>query len=354
MVSYIINIFHRPARRFFQGVEVRSSTVIMKSKLFAFAKIAVTALLLFYVFRKVDFQQFKDTMRNVQLDMLALSFFILLLGHYVCIFRWRLLMRPLMQVPSFNSLLGIYWIGLFFNLAFPTVIGGDVVKMYYAGKPSKAYPQSFAATFLDRDAGMFAMMMIACCVLPAYPVLVPGIPVRLIVWGIFAAFIIGNIAIFTPFCHRILTRILNRLGLLKIAHKVDLISNAFLVLRKHPVILLLSLLISLINQALVITMTWVLALGLRIDVSISYFMIFVPVITLISMIPVSLNGMGLREYAFTSLFSSIGILPASGSALGLLTSIAIILSSLPGGFVYLFIKNRNDAQQLAQFETEFS
>jgi uncharacterized protein (TIRG00374 family) len=326
----------------------------MKSKLFAFAKIAVTALLLVYVFQKAGYQELKLTLRNAQLDMLILAFFVLLLGHYICIFRWRLLMRPMMQVPNFNNLLGIYWIGLFFNLALPSMVGGDFVKMYYAGKPSKAYPQSFAATFLDRDAGMFAMMMIACSVLPLYSISVPGVPVSLIVWGVSAAFFIGNIAIFAPSCHRILTRILNRFGLTRIAHKIDLISNAFLVVRKHPGVLLASLLISFVNQALVIAATYILALGLKINVSFTYFMIFVPVITLISMIPISLNGMGIREAAFKSLFTSIGILPASCVAIGILTSLAIIVTSLPGGLVYVFFKGRNDEKQIAQFETEFS
>ena len=118
--------------------------------------------------------------------------------------------------------------------------------------------------------------------------------------------------------------------------------------------LLISLLISLVNQALVIAVTWILALGLGIDVPLYYFMIFVPVITLISMIPISLNGMGLREYAHMSLFGAIGVAPASCIALGLLSSAIIVLSSLPGGIVYIFFRNRSDLQQLAAFETEFS
>ena len=85
-----------------------------------------------------------------------------------------------------------------------------------------------------------------------------------------------------------------------------------------------------------------------------WFFVFVPVITLISMIPISLNGMGLREYAFMSLFGAIGVAPASCIALGVLSSVVIILSSLPGGIVYIFFRNRNDLQQLAAFETEFS
>jgi hypothetical protein len=326
----------------------------MKTKVLSLAKLAITALLFLYIFHKIDFQQFGATLRNARLEILIGGFFVLWIGHYICIYRWRMLMRPLMPVLSLSHLFGIYCIGLFFNLTFPTVVGGDVVKMYYAGRPSKSYAQSFAATFLDRDAGMLAMMIIACIAILAYPVIVPGVPVSLIIWSAFAAFVVGNIAIFTPRFHRLLTECFRRLRLSRIAMKVDMISNAFQVMGKHKAILLGSLLISFINQLLVISVTWIMALGLRLDVSLSYFLIFVPVITLISMIPISLNGMGLREYSFMSLFGAIGVLPASCIALGLISSIVLILTSLPGGLVYIFFRNRTDMQSLAAFETEFS
>jgi glycosyltransferase 2 family protein len=326
----------------------------MKSKLFIAAKLVITALLFVYLFWKIDFHEFGATLRNARLGILLGAFLVLWIGHYICIYRWRMLMRPLMPVLSAFQLFGIYCIGLFFNLTFPTVVGGDVVKMYYAGKPSKSYAQSFAATFLDRDAGMLAMMIIACAAILLYPVDVPGVPVPLIVWGAFAAFIIGNIGIFSPYFHRLLTGLLRRVHLSKIAMKVDTISNAFQVMANHKGVLVASLLISFLNQLLVISVTWIMALGIGIDVPVSYFLIFVPVITLISMIPISLNGMGLRELAFVSLFVPIGISKHSCMALGILSSIVTVLSSLPGGIIYIFFRNRQDMQQLATFETEFS
>jgi glycosyltransferase 2 family protein len=326
----------------------------MKTKLFACAKVAITALLFIYIFRKIDFQHFGETLTNARLEILLLGFLLLWVAHFICIYRWKMLMRPLMPVLSVPHLFGIYCIGLFFNLTLPTVVGGDVVKMYYAGRPSKSYAQSFAAAFLDRDAGMLAMMIIACVAVLIYPVRVPGIPVSLIIWSVFAAFVAGNIAIFAPNFHRRLTDLLRRFRLQKIAAKVDLISNAFQIMGKHPGLLIGSLLISFVNQFLVISVTWIMALGLRLDVEPLWFFVFVPVITLISMIPISLNGMGLREYAFMSLFGAIGVPPASCIALGLLSSVVLILSSLPGGIVYIFFRNRNDMQQLAAFETEFS
>jgi glycosyltransferase 2 family protein len=324
----------------------------MKSKLVMLVKLIITCLFFSYIFKKIDWGQFTAIMQNARLDLIFMGFFVLWVGHFICIYRWRLLMRPLMPTPSIMNLFGIYCIGLFFNLTFPTLIGGDIIKVYYAGRPSKTYAQSFAATFLDRDAGMLAMMIIACVAILIYPVKVSGVHVSLIIWSVFALFIFGNIAIFAPGIHGLLIKLLHRMHFPKIAAKIDMISNAFQIMGKNRSILWAALAISFVNQLLVISVTWIMALGLRIHVSPFYFLIFVPVITLISMIPISLNGMGLREYSFLSLFGAIGVMNVSCIALGLLSSIVLIVSSLPGGIVYLFFRNKTDMQQMAALETE--
>ena len=325
----------------------------MKPKVLAVTKVAVTVLLFYYIFRKIDFHQFGSTLRGAKLDLLIAGFLLLWIAHFVCIFRWRILMRPLMPLPSVGNLFGIYCIGIFFNMIFPTVIGGDVVKIYYAGKPSGQYAKSFASTFLDRDAGMLAMMIIACIAIVIYPAKVPGIKVSVIIWTVFALFVIGNAGLFSPPLHRLMGDTLLRLGLPRIARKINVISDAFQTIGKHPGKLLWALLISFVNQLLVISVTWILAIGLRLQIPLTYFMIFVPVITLISMIPISLNGMGLREYSFMSLFGAIGVSPASCIALGLISSFLLILSSVPGGIVYIFFKSKTDLGQLAAMESEF-
>jgi uncharacterized protein (TIRG00374 family) len=263
-------------------------------------------------------------------------------------------MRPLMPVPSLTQLLKIYCIGLFFNLAFPTAVGGDVMKIYYAAKPSKQYAQSFAATFLDRDAGMLAMMIIACYATIAHPVSIPGVPVSLIVWGAFVAFLLVNAAIFTPSVHRLFTSLLHRMKMPRIAGKMDRLSSAFQILGREWNVLVGSLAISLVNQFLVISVTWLISEALRLDLSILYFLAFVPVVTLVSMIPITISGMGLRETAFVTLFSAVGVSQASALALALLYSSTIILSAIPGGVLYAFFKDKTDAREMAAFEADFS
>lgn len=326
----------------------------MKPRVFTIIKIAVSLALFYLIFRNVDFRSFGEVMQSARLGILALAYMVLWAGHLICVIRWRMLLRPLMPVHSLKSLLGIYCIGLFFNLTFPTVVGGDVVKIFYVGKRSNSYSQSFAATFLDRDAGMLAMMIIACAGILFHPVTVPGIAVEIIVWAASAAFVLGNICLFTPKFRRTTTRLLRRLRMVKIADKLDRVSGVLHIIGSRKSLLAVSLLISFINQFLAISVVWITALALHLDTPFSYFMIFVPVITLISMIPVSLNGMGLREYAFLSLFSAAGVPAESCIALGLLSSILIILSSLPGGIIYIFFRNRADKSRFSSIETEFS
>jgi glycosyltransferase 2 family protein len=327
---------------------------MMKNILLTTAKTLVAVLLYYFIFRKVNFSESMTTLWNAQIWILLCSYGLLWVGHYICIFRWRMLMRPLMPVFSLTRLFEIYCIGVFFNLAFPTAVGGDVVKMYYAGKPSRKYAESFAATFLDRDSGMLAMMMIACVGTWYLPTVLPGLPVRLIVWLSFAAFVALNIAIFVPSLHRLVTKVLHRLRLARIANKVDTISNAFQIMGKNPRVLLLSLAISLGNQFLVIFTTWVSAVALHVRVPFLYFLVFVPVITLITMIPITPSGSGLRESAFLTLFGSIGVAPAAALALALISLIMLIGSAIPGGIIYTFFGNRSDLKQMASMDDDFS
>ena len=96
----------------------------MKSTLFAFAKIAVTALLFLYIFKDIDFKQFGFTIKNARPDILIFGFLAIWVAHYICIYRWRMLMRPLMPVLSMTATSRHpYCIGLFFNLP-STVVGG--------------------------------------------------------------------------------------------------------------------------------------------------------------------------------------------------------------------------------------
>jgi uncharacterized protein (TIRG00374 family) len=326
----------------------------MKTKIFASLKPVITVLLFFVIFRNIDFAAFGSTLRNASVAILLAGFLTLWIGHFSCVVRWRMLMRPLMPVPSLRRLFFIYCMGMFFNLAFPTLVGGDAVKIYYTGRPSNSYAQSFAATFLDRDTGLGAMLAIACLSTVLHPIPVPGVPVSMIVWGVFFAFAAGNLILFLPGLHGWVSKTLRRIRLAGTAGKIDTVSEVLQTMARHKTVLAGAIAISFFNQFLYILLVWFVSEGLRLDIPFSYFLTFVPVITIITMVPVSLNGMGLREFAFMSLFGAVNVPPASCIALGLVVSFIIMLASLPGGFVYILYKNRGISDKFESLETEFS
>lgn len=262
-------------------------------------------------------------------------------------------MKPIMPTLSLSRLFGIYCMGIFFNVAFPTTVGGDLVKIYYTGKSSNTYAQSFAAAFLDRDTGLLALMGIACISSVLFPVRVPSIPVSPIIWCATIILILGNMLIFAPGIHQWVLQLMHRIHLGKMVPKIVAVASAFQITARHKSILIGSIAISLLIQFLYITFVWLISEGLGLNIPFHYFFTIVPIVNTITMIPVSLNGIGLREYAFLSLLGAMNIVPASCIALGLVMSFMITVSSFPGGIVYITYKNSGDTKKIASLENGF-
>jgi uncharacterized membrane protein YbhN (UPF0104 family) len=96
---------------------------------------------------------------------------------------------------------------------------------------------------------------------------------------------------------------------------------------------LIVFVIAFLGQLLVITVAFIIAKGLNIDLPYSIFLIFMPIVGAASMIP-SLGGTGPREGAFILLFSKLTS-DAQAGALALIWLTYFICLSMAGGLVYL-------------------
>ncbi len=93
--------------------------------------------------------------------------------------------------------------------------------------------------------------------------------------------------------------------------------------------------LSLSIQAIRIILTWLAGLSVGITLELSYFVLFVPFIALISMIPFSIGGLGIQEGSFVYFFSLTGVSSAKVLGMAILVRILIIASVSPGGLIYL-------------------
>jgi uncharacterized membrane protein YbhN (UPF0104 family) len=85
-----------------------------------------------------------------------------------------------------------------------------------------------------------------------------------------------------------------------------------------------------------ILINYILALSLGLKISVIYFFIFVPVTEILILLPVTIQGFGVRSGSYVTLFSQVGIASASAFALGFSMQIVKVIGNIIGGFVYLF------------------
>jgi uncharacterized membrane protein YbhN (UPF0104 family) len=236
--------------------------------------------------------------------------------------RWQLLARPLGFRRRFSELVAFYFIGMFFNLALPTSVGGDVVRGWYLDGGSGRRSAALVCVLLDRLSGLLVLLLLACGAVLLCPLVLPGWLVAA-VWATAAAIVLGTLAL----------PLLARLQLLSAKHaalSTSLRQCLPLLLRPGP--LLLSVVVQSANVALV----WMIGRALGVPVADSYYWVLVPVVTLLTLLPVSLNGMGVREGGTVLLLGLQGVDSGTALSLALLWFAVFTLASLAGAPLYLF------------------
>jgi len=249
--------------------------------------------------------------------------------------QWFILLKSLDINIHFKKAVSYYYTGLFFNNFLLSFIGGDLFRIYDVTKVSGKNSESISTVFLDRLLGFSVLSTLALLgVLFTIDILKNKI-VLIFIFGLFAIFFIlilffyfKNFAKrFESFGDRILPK--------KIAEKLREIYRGINYFRHKKKLIFFLFLLSIIIQLLRISVHYCMAHSLSLEINFLYFLIFIPVISILVLLP-SIGGVGIREQAAVFLFGSIGILPVKASTIVFLAFLTGILASLPGGIFFIF------------------
>src|SRR5262245_47402973 len=111
-----------------------------------------TIVLAAFLFRRFDWPAFFDVVRNLTPSFYIGSLIVVLLGQGLFAWRWRVVLSAIGVEVGFRDVLRQYFVGLFFNNLLPTAVGGDAFKVYYLGK-SAGYTEAGASVLVDRILG---------------------------------------------------------------------------------------------------------------------------------------------------------------------------------------------------------
>lgn len=287
-----------------------------------------------YIFYKVPFSSVVD---NWSLSMTPWILLMLVAANLIMLIqanRWKGLSVQGPEIP-FKTYYAYTAMGYFFNNLLPTGFGGDAVKSLAFGKKFNQTSQSISAVLLSRIQGLLAMFLCFFIALP-FALSKTEVPFAYTMTMTIAMLVCMVFVVLCLFSDKVPVPdvILNKLTF------IPKMQKSLSIYRQYKKQVLLSSLDSLWLQLLTLFMAYAYfrAVGLTIDISI--LVVFTSITIVISMLPVSLNGIGVREGVQVALFTGIlGISAPVVLSAGLLGYIPLLFQALQGAVVLLAAKN---------------
>ena len=306
----------------------------MKAILNILLKLLVIAGLLFYLISQVTLNDFEDEFSETAplFFLLAVGFFVISNGLGAC--QWYFLLRAQKLQIKFGQAMIAYWIGVFFNNVLLGNIGGDALRIYDVQRLTGDLRGAAAATFMDRLIGLFATCSLALAALFIVDTIRESGIVSVIapVWlGLIALFAMGLSKRIGNFLDSIIAQILP----FRIGRLVCKLRRSIFVYRHKSLVLLGVLSMSLTVQFARILVYWAAGLAVGLQISLIYFIGFQPVAAVISALPISIGGLGIRENIFVELFSRTDVSESAVLAMSLLGYTAGIIASLLGALAFV-------------------
>jgi uncharacterized protein (TIRG00374 family) len=310
----------------------------MKKTVLTALKVLVSVSILAYIFtRVVDIRHLGNNLAQAQLSFFALAVMTYFAVQALSAYRWYLLLKPQGLKVSYPRMLSFYFLGMYFNFFLPSTIGGDVFRIFYLNKDTGRLSASTTSVFLDRDIGMGGLLLVGTAVASYGGTSFQGARLAPIFGLVIAGFLLANLALFYRPTYNVLHRLLTVFRLKRADEKVESLFESVNSYRGRWGLLLETTLISIGVQVgcVLVNVLSARAIGLQTEHGWLDFLVFVPTIGLISMVPLSVNGTGWREASYILLFQSAGASAEQAAALALLWLGAVVITSLPGGIIYV-------------------
>ena len=313
----------------------------MKKSALLLLKVVFSVGILVYIFtRVVHLGDLWENLRGVSVPYLLAAVALYFLVQSLSAYRWYLLLKPLGIETGFRKILSLYYLGMYFNFFLPSAIGGDVFKVFYLNKETGRLSASTASVFLDRDVGMGGLLIAATLAASYGGTRIPpenGVLLAPMFALVGVAFIAANLALFYRRSYNLLHRLLSLFRMKRADEKVERLFESVNSYRGQWGLLGVTLLFSLGVQigCAFVNILAATAIGLHTQNGWLDYLVFIPAIGLIGMIPLSVNGAGWREASYILLFSSVGAEAHQAATLSLLWLGIMVVTSLPGGVIYL-------------------
>ena len=303
----------------------------MRRILLSIIKILISAALLYFSLRKVNLYELAARFNTESLLWIGLAIVVMFLQIFVGVLRWREIGAECDAPLEARQAMRFNLIGTFFNQTLPSSIGGDAVRLWLVARGGAGWRAATYSIFVDRAIGLIALAIVIVASLPWSYRLITDPNGRSALLLVDFAALAGGLGFLVlgmlpwPW--------LRRWWGTHHIHACSLIANRVLFSRERgPKVAVLSLLV----HVLAVVIAWCVVQSIAAPVVFGQIFLLVPPVMLITMLPISIAGWGVREASLGLAFGYAGLATTEGVNVSLLFGAVSLIVGIFGGLVWIF------------------
>ena len=307
-------------------------------------KLTISAILVALIVWKFDLGGTFGRLAEISFSYIFLSLIVWIILIFNNTLRWHIVNIAIGANLGFWKCFRLFFIGVFFNQTLPSSIGGDAVRMYMARKEGLPLSAAINGVMLERVATVSGLILL---VILTQPVLLDRIgdhPAKYIFPGLAILAVVGICGLL------VLDRFSIHLKTIPIIRNISKLTADSRKLFTAPLPAIFSITLGVSGTILVAFMTFLLGKSLSINLLLLDCLVLMPPVILVTTIPISIAGWGVREGAMVTAFSFVGVLEADAFLVSILFGLVVIVFSLPGGLAWLLggYKSNELSKELSQ------
>jgi uncharacterized membrane protein YbhN (UPF0104 family) len=316
----------------------------MRRILLSTLKILISAALLYFSLRKINLADLASRINVSSLGWIGLAIAVTFLQIFVGVLRWREISAECGAPIETKQAMRFNVIGTFFNQTLPSAIGGDAVRLWLVARSGAGWRAATYSIFVDRAIGLIALAIIIVASLPWSYRLISDPHGRSALLLVDFAALAGGVGFLVlgilpwPW--------LKRWWGTHHLHACAVIANRVIFSwDRGPKIAVLSVLV----HVLAVVIAWCVVQSIAAPVLFGQIFQLVPPVMLITMLPISIAGWGVREATMGLAFGYAGLVSNEGVNISLLFGSVSFIVGVFGGLVWVFSPEKA-AQSAKRFE----
>jgi uncharacterized protein (TIRG00374 family) len=311
--------------------EMRKNNIILA------LKFLVSGVLIWFLIDGIDLGAASVRILSADLQFLSLALGLAVIQVGICVVRWRAVLEAIDGILSISNCFRLYFIGIFFNQALPSAVGGDAVRVYRAYKEGLSLHCSINGVMLERVATVLGLIML---VVFATPFFINRVEPEDAAWIIPTLSILGVSGVAGVIVLMYLDRLPSKYSHWRFVRGLALLAADTRRVFLSPINAFKALSWSLMGHVNIALMVFLLGFSIGLEITWLDCMVLMPPVLLVMTLPISIAGWGVREQAMVAAFALVSVPSEGALALSIMFGLMGLVTGLPGGVIWLISSDK--------------